>query len=115
MKFLPLIGCCAVIETLELRLVRNDFVGDEPYSFKHVGICTIVLYRGTKSAVVRHAVLEQYNDCRYRKSIRGSIPMYVFAAVYVLYFLQALIVSLFTSRTPNKDKEVEQRFYRLFI
>ena len=42
------------------------------------------------NAVVRHAVLEQYNDCRSWKFIRGYIPMYIFAAVYFLYFLQAL-------------------------
>ena len=65
--------------------------------------------------VVRHAVLEQYNYCRSRKSIRGYIPMYIFAAVYFLYFLQALFVSDFTSRTPNKDKQVEQPFHCRFV
>ena len=40
-EFLPLVGCCAVIETfLELCSVRNDLVDNEPYSIKHVGVCT---------------------------------------------------------------------------
>ena len=61
--------------------------------------------------VVRPAVLNQYNDCRYRKSIRDYIPMYIFSAVCFLHFLQAVFLSDFTSRSPNKDQQVKQLFY----
>ena len=67
------------------------------------------------STVVRHAVLEQYNACRSRKCICDCIPMYIFCAVYFLYFLQALFVSDFTSKTQNKDQRVEQLFFCPFV
>ena len=53
--------------------------------------------------------------CRSRKFVFGNIPMYNFSAVYFLYFLQALFVSDFTSRTPNKDEQIEQPFHCLFV
>ena len=34
----------------------------------------------------------------------AAFPMYIFSAVYFLYFLQTLIVSLFTSRTPQTGR-----------
>ena len=43
----------------------------------------------------------------------GYTPMYNFSPVYFLYFLQALFLSDFTSRTPNKDQQVEQLYYCL--
>ena len=52
---------------------------------------------------------------RSRKFVFGNIPMYNFSAVYFLYFLLALFVSDFTSRSPNKDKQVEEPFHCLFV
>ena len=52
---------------------------------------------------------------RSRKYVFGYIAMYNFSAVYFLYFLQALFVSDFTSRTPNKDEQVEQLTYCRFV
>ena len=89
-------------------------------SLAHVHVSTVPtkhqsLTQCESIAVVRHAVLEQYNDCRSRKCIRDCIPMYIFSAVYFLYFLQALFVSDFTSKTPNKDQQVEQPFFCPFV
>ena len=90
-----------------------QFVTESSLALAHYvsGYVTKAERSSMQETVVRHAVLQQYNDCRYRKSIRGCIPMYIFAAVYFLYFLQALFVSDFTYRSPNKDKQVEQPFH----
>ena len=58
--------------------------------------------------------LGQRSICRRsRKFVFGYIPMYNFSPVYFLYFLQALFLSDFTSRTQNKDQQVEQLYYCL--
>ena len=92
---------CAIIERLS-AMCGSAYIGMFIYYVIKAYSANVI------GAVVRHAVLIQYNDCRSRKSIRGCIPMYIFSAVYFLYFVQALIVSDITSRTPNKDKQVEQ-------
>ena len=55
------------------------------------------------------------NCCRYRKSIFDCVPMHNYFAVYLLCFLRALYWPSFTSKTPNKNQEVEQLFYCLSV
>ena len=72
-------------------------------------------YRGTAS-MLQYQPLGTRSICRRsRKYVFGYIAMYNFSAVYFLYFLQALFVSDFTSRTPNKDEQVEQLIYCRFV
>ena len=114
-----LLDMCSIQWPMHLHYVSGDLT--KPENDHLCGSATFNVLRPAKykewneEPVVRHAVLQQYNDCRYRKSIRGCIPMYIFATVYFLYFLQALFVSDFTSRTPNKDKQVDQPFHCLFV
>ena len=86
-----------MLNNFEMRIFRRDV--------RHIDIY-IHIYQplGTRSICRRS-----------RKYVFGYIAMYNFSAVYFLYFLQALFVSDFTSRTPNKDEQVKQLTYCRFV
>ena len=65
--------------------------------------------------VVTPAVQNMYKRSRSRKCIQGHIPMHAIFAAFIYIFIPVLSRSYFTSRTPDKDQEIEQLIYSLLI
>ena len=68
-------------------------------------------FRSLEKSVVTPVVQNTYKLCRYRKCIRGHVPMHaIFAVIYFSY-----LSYLGTSMTPDKDQKIEKLFSFLLV